>query len=58
MSKSLSLHQALSNHYWRKVGLVSFYAIYVNLHRSKVVTHLDDCGHVQQNNTPPEIRAI
>lgn len=30
------------------------YAIYVNLHRSKVVTHLDDCGHVQQNNTPPD----
>lgn len=30
------------------------YAIYVNLHRSKVVIHLDDCGHVQQNNTPPD----
>lgn len=30
------------------------YAIYINLHRSKVVTHLGDCGHVQQNNTPPD----
>ncbi len=30
------------------------YAIYVNLHRSKIVTHLADCGHVQQNNTPPD----
>lgn len=30
------------------------YAIYVNLHLSKVMIHLGDCGHIQQNNTPPD----